>query len=237
MSSKEIIYLFDLDNTLTLPRQEMSDDFVHTFDRFISKYNVAIVTGSDINKVRSQVPERILTKISRLYTCMGNEYYIKNKLGFSSPKINNPELVNDLNSIVSRSKYPFKFSNNIEFRPGMINFSILGRDCSQQDRQEYFEWDLKNRQRAIKREFLQDKYPEYRFEIGGQISMDIIPEGHGKEQVAEILSDYHIKFFGDQIEDGGNDYYLSEYIKDNNLGDVISVKNCFETRDILLTLL
>ena len=47
------------------------------------------------------------------------------------------------------SDYPVRAGNHIENRGSMINFSIVGRDCSLKERKKYFEWDEKNGERKI----------------------------------------------------------------------------------------
>ena len=46
-----------------------------------------------------------------------------------------------LNMMLDKSEYPHRFGNNIEKRIGLVNFSVVGRNCTQEQRNEYFQWD------------------------------------------------------------------------------------------------
>ena len=48
-----------------------------------------------------------------------------------------------LNEEIKKSKYPVRSGNHIEDRGSMLNFSIVGRDCSLDERLDYFEYDVK----------------------------------------------------------------------------------------------
>ena len=43
--------------------------------------------------------------------------------------------------------YPHRYGNHIEDRGAMVNFSIVGRDCTLEQRKEFFEWDNKHQER------------------------------------------------------------------------------------------
>ena len=63
MTEESKIYLFDVDGTLTPPRQKMTEDFYQFFDRWVCDKVVYLVSGSDYKKIQEQVPENILKKI------------------------------------------------------------------------------------------------------------------------------------------------------------------------------
>ena len=43
-----------------------------------------------------------------------------------------------LGTIMSNSQYPYRYGNHIEDRGSMVNFSIVGRDCTQEQRDDFF---------------------------------------------------------------------------------------------------
>ncbi len=53
-------FLFDVDGTLTDPRQSMEDDFESFFEQFCTREAVYLVSGSDLKKIQEQIPENIL---------------------------------------------------------------------------------------------------------------------------------------------------------------------------------
>lgn len=63
------VYLFDVDGTLTPPRQPMDAGFSKYFDGFTKSNKVVLVSGSDYNKIQEQIPHEILKN------CSGAEYF------------------------------------------------------------------------------------------------------------------------------------------------------------------
>lgn len=86
--------------------------------------------------------------------------------------------------------------NHIERRPGMINFSTVGRNASHNMREAYARWDKTNLEREDIVAYINETYPELEVSIGGSISVDIYPWGKNKGQVIETLRELH----GDDVE-------------------------------------
>merc|ERR1712154_209484 len=91
-------------------------------------------------------------------------------------------------------KLPKKRGTFIEFRSGMINVSPVGRNCSQEERIEFFEFDKKHQVRekmiAEFRRQLPELAKRLQCSIGGQISFDVFP--HGWDKTYEGGNDYEI---------------------------------------------
>ncbi|OUW11028.1 MAG: hypothetical protein CBD26_03830 [Candidatus Pelagibacter sp. TMED166] len=206
-------YIFDVDGTLTKPRQKADNRFVKKFISWSAGKNLVLATGSDFSKVREQIPQNMLSLFELVFCCMANE--LRDSSGelmrtnhFKPEK----ELIQDLKNFLIKSKYNTKTGNHIEHRTGMINFSVVGRDASDLERRLYNLWDKKYKERQKIADFLRNKYPELNVSIGGSISIDISPMGFDKSQVVEYLVQNkdveEIAFFGDKTDPGGNDYGL-----------------------------
>ena len=211
------IYLFDLDGTLTPPRLPMTQEFESFFAAWASMHKCFIATGSDFKKVTEQVSNETLDLFDGIYCSMGNVLWKKGEFVYKNTMPDNPELFQQLEEYRKNTKYPHKlFNNYIEKRDGMINFSVLGRNCPYSDREQYFAYDKNAGERESIRLELLKKFPEYDISIGGMISMDITLKGRGKEQVAGCLRKEYpnekIIFFGDKTEKGGNDYTLAQAV-------------------------
>lgn len=108
---------------------------------------------------------------------------------------------------------PKKRGTFIEFRSGLINVCPIGRNCTQEERMEFFEYD---REHKIREEFVaacQKRFPELglHFSIGGQISFDVFPKGWDKTFCLGLIDKYReIYFFGDKTYPGGNDHEIYE---------------------------
>lgn len=209
------IFVFDIDGTLTPARKPIEPEFAAYFNRFCKFNDVYLCTGSDWTKVREQIPERILSNVKGVFTCSGNSYwfgkFLMGREDFSLRKEFSPpiSLLKDLEKFVSASKCPKKTSLHIETRVGMLNFSTVGRNCSDLERKEYAAWDGETGERKKIVDFLSNKYPELSFNIGGEISIDIHPKGWDKSHAIKTIKTWNPKsniyFFGDRIREGGND--------------------------------
>ena len=121
------------------------------------------------------------------------------------------------------------YPNYIEHRIGMVNFSVLGRDCPYAERERYAAWDRVANERIKIQQFLLNKFPDLDIAVGGSISIDITPKGFGKGQIAKHLRNTYpnekIIFFGDKTYAGGNDYELAQALTQLNNTSVVQVNN------------
>ena len=141
---------------------------------------------------------------------------------------------------MSNSQYPHRYGNHIEDRGSMVNFSIVGRDCTQEQREEYFEWDKQSLEREIISNAVKEKFPDLDAVIGGQISIDIYPKGHDKSQVLkhiEEIENFHCPdeyiFIGDRTEKSGNDYPLAKLMEETDNCSYHQTSGWEQTKEIL----
>jgi phosphomannomutase len=230
MAANKNIYLFDMDGTLTPARLPMTDVFAVWFRGFIKENLCFIVSGSDIEKIKSQTPRDIFENVSGVYASMGNEFYKRGKRVYDKDFNPPRELLILLERYRKNTKYDGTlFPNHIERRRGMINFSVLGRDCPYEERVRYKVWDDKNGERIAIQKSLSQKFKDLDISLGGNISMDITPKGYGKEQVAFLLRNEFpnrkIIFTGDRTKEGGNDYCLAQALLKLGNAEIIQVEN------------
>ena len=227
------VYIFDIDGTLTPPRQKINKQFASFFASFCTQNAVFLATGSDYKKVKEQITKNIISKVDGIFTCMGNELWVNDeKVYFKELKIP-AEVQLWLTGQLYESKYPKEKCGNIHFehRTGMLNFSIVGRDISKDIRSEYSNWDKisKEREKIVKN--FNKLFKHYNLEacIGGEISIDIQKIGSDKGQIFDYLSFYKTKvFFGDKCKPSGNDYSLYQKCEFK-----FSVDNWLHTSSIL----
>lgn len=224
------VYIFDMDGTLTPARKPMTQEFAKEFLPWLKNHIAFVATGSDYKKVCEQLPKEIIEEFDGIYASMGNTLYQGDRLLYRKDIEYDNNLLSDLEGFRKITKYPYElFGNYIEKRIGMINFSVIGRDCPYEEREKYTAWDKINKERLHIQKILTNKYPAYDFECGGNISLDIIPKGCGKGQIAHHLRGKYpndkIIFLGDRTYAGGNDYVLAaELLKLGNT-QVVQVEN------------
>ena len=236
----KICYIFDLDGTLTVPRERMESKFANEFVSWMSNQQCILATGSDYAKVKQQVPWDVLDKFSYTFCCMCNEIRTSTGNSLYKSKFTLPESLDDeLSEILKNSKFNLRTGNHIEFRTGMVNFSIVGRNASTIQRKIYSTWDKENNERAEIVEHINKNYPELNASIGGSISIDIIEEGNDKGQVIHHLENagaLKVVFVGDRCHSTGNDWGIIRELKKSNLAfEWYQVRNPEETLSLLRT--
>jgi phosphomannomutase len=214
-----INYLFDIDGTLTQPRQKITPEFEEFFYNWMQDRMVFLVTGSDLAKVKEQLSERIILSCQGVFCSMANELYKGDKQIYKNDLKISDELIFWLKQQLEKSPYPIKRTNNLEFRSGMLNFSIAGRDSSVEERNAYYEWDKLNGERQRIAEYINNTYPDMEACVGGQISIDIQNKGNNKSLASDYIRTFvhqpDIIFFGDKTMPGGNDRAIVEDIINN----------------------
>lgn len=233
-----MIYIFDIDGTLTDPRQKIEKEFEKVFKDFCKNHLVYLVTGSDIKKVYEQLGEDIPNKlVVGTFSSMGNVLQQNGKTVYSNQFIPSENLIRDLEETIS--KYPLlKTGNHIEYREGMINFSLIGRNATQEQRDQYTKDEEAQRIRKNVVDYLQNiyKHEGLEFYIGGQISIDIQPRNKDKRQavrwIKEHLCSEDLTFFGDKTFEGGNDYTIAQAVKEHG-GIIHQVESWKDTERII----
>lgn len=238
----ETIFIADMDGTLTPARLPMTDEFTDFFVQFISKHRFYIVSGSDWGKVQEQLCKEVWNDVAGVYCSMGNEFYVRGKLVYQNDFVPETSLLVKLEEYRRKTKYKGQlFGNYIEKRIGMVNFSVLGRDCPMEARMLYSEWDKKHEERIRIAEELSVLYPQYDISVGGNVSIDIVPHGFGKEQIAfklrKIYRNEKLVFLGDRTQKGGNDYSLARSLLKLGNTEVIAVDSPDDTLKYLRRML
>jgi len=210
-----IHYIFDVDGTLTPSRGKMDENFSKFFFDFCTLNKVYLVTGSDRAKTIEQVGNVIYGMCKRVYNCSGSDVYIGDR-NIYRHIWTLPDLARHfLEQCLEEEDFNIRTGNHIEERPGMVNYSVVGRNATQQDRDAFIEWEVFNGSRRRTANAFNIMFPALQATIGGETGIDITPRGSDKSQ---ILRDFYRKrdeiiFFGDAMSEGGNDYPLGKLLQ------------------------
>lgn len=219
-------FVFDVDGTLTPSRQKIDPLFAEWFLSFCTHNNVYLVTGSDYAKTLEQVGSDICNAVKGVYSCCGNALYVQGELQYQNDFSLSEHQEEFLYRLLAESPFPVKTGIHIEKRLGMVNFSIVGRNSSWEQRQQYVEYDVRTHERESISRVIENKFPMLQAALGGETGLDIHPVGRDKAQVAEFVKPF--VFFGDKIMPGGNDYSIAMLAEKYYL-----VEDCAQTFDIL----
>ncbi|KAK9497077.1 hypothetical protein O3M35_004456 [Rhynocoris fuscipes] len=213
--------LFDVDGTLTKPRNVIDDDMKKFLNENVKAvFDMAIVGGSDYSKISEQMGGEDGLKdfvyvfsenglIARKNGEIIGKQLIQNYVGEAQLQ----EFINFSLNYMSKLILPVKRGTFIEFRTGLINLCPVGRSCSQSEREQFADYD---RTHCIRQKFIEairKQFPDLplTYCIGGQISIDVFPPGWDKTYCLKYLDDYSvIHFFGDKTQPGGNDFEISK---------------------------
>lgn len=205
------LILFDVDGTLTESRKVIKQNMVDTLNKLKDNKNldIGIVGGSDLKKQKEQLGEDKLTLFNYVFSENGLVAFENGELFHSQSIIDTlgekhyKALINICFEALLSCDPPKKRGTFIESRTGMINVSPIGRSCSQEERDQFYELDLIHKYRGWDKtyclQFIENKYDK-------------------------------ILFFGDRTMKGGNDYEifnhpLTESYSVNNPEDTIKILN------------
>lgn len=227
-------FIFDIDGTLTPSRSKIDDEFALFFLDFCKNNHVYLVTGSDKPKTVEQIGNRLYGKAQRVYNCSGADVYEGSKNVHTSDWILPQEAHQWLENALDRSEYPVRTGNHIEYRPGMVNFSVVGRHATIEERAHYVVYDKETNERNLIARDFNKSFPRLQAVVGGETGMDIFPKGGDKSQILkDFSSDDTLYFFGDRMDRDGNDYPLAHEINKKKLGVCHHVENDTHTWKIL----
>ena len=237
------IFIFDIDGTLTPSRLRMTEEFAKFFDKWSEKNKYYLVTGSDLDKTKEQLPIAYIDRAEAIFTCCGNQMWRDDESIYDNKFKPPQDLLDYLGEQLRIIDYPVKAGNHIEDRGSLLNFSIVGRDCSQVQRNDYYEYDRQVDERKGIANYIKENFPDLDAVIGGQISIDIYPKGMDKSQVLNVIEQERLIppseyiFIGDGIENGGNDYPLAELMDNTEICDWYHTKGWEHTKEILENLI
>ena len=207
-------FIFDVDGTLTPSRGVIDPKFHDWFLEFTRNNKCWLVTGSDYPKTLEQLGKDICESVVTSYNCNGNDTWFKGKrVNSSNWKL--PEDAHEwLSEQLAESDFSIRTGLHFEHRTGMCNFSIVGRNATPEQRQAYVDYETWNGDRRHIADQFNQLFKGLQATVGGETGIDIAPKGMDKSQIlGDFDKDDNIYFFGDRMDEGGNDYPLAQLVK------------------------
>ena len=203
-------FIFDVDGTLTPSRGTIDEDFAVFFSNFCAENEVYLVTGSDRDKTIEQLGEEIYSLCKRVYNCSGSDVW-EGETHIRTNSWTLPDLARTfLISCEYESQFSLRTGNHIEERPGMVNFSVVGRNANLEERARYVAYDTFENERNTIAKAFNTMFPDLQATVGGETGIDISPKGADKSQIlVDFKKTDRILFFGDAMDKDGNDYPLA----------------------------
>ncbi|OQU81079.1 hypothetical protein SORBI_3006G008200 [Sorghum bicolor] len=249
-NAADVLVLFDVDDTLTAPRKPVTPEMLEFMRQLRQHVALGVVGGSDLAKITEQLGKSGLEPIQSIFTdydyVFSENGLVAHKNGelIGTQALNNdrPVVLHSLQSLksflgddklkeiinftlhyIADLDIPIKTGTFIELRNGMINVSPIGRNCSQEERDEFEKYDKVHNIRPKMVSVLRERFTHLNltFSIGGQISFDVFPQGWDKTYCLRYLEEFQeIHFFGDKTYKGGNDYEI--FVSDRTVGHTVT---------------
>lgn len=214
LNDEPIAFVFDVDGTLTPSRSLIDPAFESWLIDFCTHNDVYIVTGSDRPKTLEQLNITLYDLAVQVYQCSGNSVWNNGIEIECNDWTLSKEAREFLNTKLEESDFSIKTGIHIEDRPGMANFSIVGRGATVEDRAAYVEHEFVHKERKLIADAFNLKFKESGItaHVAGETGIDIMPNGHDKGQIIHDFDEQTIYFFGDNMQEGGNDAPLKQAI-------------------------
>ena len=220
---------FDLDDTLAITKSPISDWMAGILSQLLENYDVCVITGGTFQQIKKQVIDRLnvqselLQRFHAMPTC-GTRYYRFDaadnewKMRYAND-LSDEQKVQITTALEEVAREMGIWCDNpageiIEDRHSQITMSALGQQASPEDK---YAWAEKYKDvRLVYRDKVAAKLPNLEVRIGGTTSTDItlpgIDKAYGIGKLLELndWSKEEALFFGDKLQEGGNDFPVKQ---------------------------
>lgn len=224
--SKKVL-AFDLDDTLAITKSPISDEMGEVLAEVLNYFEICIISGGRYEQFKNQVIDRLKlsdTQLKRLHlmpTC-GTRYYkyVKNDWNLEyAEDLTSQEKADAIQALEKYSKElglweEKPYGDIIEDRGSQITFSALGQKAPAEKK---YAWDPDGAKKQALRAKVAEVLPGLEVRAGGSTSIDItrigIDKAYGMQKLIKELSitKDDILFFGDKLQEGGNDYPVKAF--------------------------
>ena len=237
---KNSLVLFDVDGTLTEARQRIDKSMINSLRELSFNTEIGLLTGSGLDYIKEQLwpllADQELSLNCHILPCNGIEYYIPNpespgnfieihknymegKLGFEKFQFIMKTIMK-LQSQIAESDYDISFTgHHIQNRGSTLNWSPIGRNAQNGDRQQFKAMDkiYGIRKLAIHKFseiMLHHDVHDVTIKLGGDTSFDIYPKGWDKRYALKHFpeTDWDVFFVGDRCHPDGNDFEIYQHL-------------------------
>ncbi len=231
MKQEQTVILFDMDGTLTEPRQKIKKPTIMAL-RELAKYaDLGIISGSGLDYITQQCNEMFdmgCVPISsvQLLPCNGTKHLVWKGSAYES--MHNANMLTEIGKTNYRKilsqvfecqallckLYPdLPYSGTFfHYRGSLLNWCPIGRAATNEQRDEWKKWDEDYHIREIYfdelKKFISSANIPVTVALGGSTSFDIYPNGWDKTYGLKHFPGADIYFVGDRCDEGGNDKHI-----------------------------
>lgn len=204
------VYGFDVDGVLCDRGKTIDKEFKEWFLNWSVDKEYYIITGSHREKTILQISEQIVKNAKLAFHCLGNSIWIDDHEVVVNNFLFKEEELDFLNNCILQSNFSIKTGNHFDYRKGSVNFSIIGKNASHEQRLQYVQYDEQSKERIQIIEKFTKRFPRFDAFIGGDVSIDICLTGANKKLILNLCDfrDCVFHYFGDRCFKYGADYPL-----------------------------
>lgn len=215
---------FDLDDTLAVTKSPISDEMVGVMTRLLDHFDVCVISGGKYEQFEKQIINRLPVesqKLARLHlmpTC-GTRYYRYDpvdeawKLQYAED-LTEEQKARIADVLEKAARELGYWEENpageiIEDRLSQVTYSALGQLATPEAK---YAWDPDGSKKRAIRDLAAQDLLDLELRAGGTTSIDVtkvgIDKAYGMRKLMQELaiSKDDILFFGDKLDEGGNDY-------------------------------
>lgn len=221
---KRRVIAFDLDGTLAVTKSAISDIMADRLRDLLSLYEVCVISGGKFDQFKLQVIDRLdvgTKRLSRLHIMptSGTRYFRFEErdrawaLQYSEDLA--PQARAEIVDVLTRGAKKLgywetdPYGDIIEDRGSQITYSALGQEAPAEEK---YAWDPDGVKKQALRDYAAQRLPDLEVHVGGTTSVDVtaagIDKAYGMRRLMTVLdlARQDILFFGDKLDEGGNDY-------------------------------
>ena len=180
-------YIFDVDGVLALPDQPIESHFMRMFEHWMLKKDVYICTNNTYQNIMPRLGRRIIDNCQAVFTSGGNSIWRENKEHVVSTWRPSYELSSYLESLLKMSDFKTRSGPNIEYRTGLINFSLVGKTATEDEIKRYQQWDKISKEKKTFAESIKKTFPNLSVCFGSDTSIDIGETCNDKAQIYQYF--------------------------------------------------
>lgn len=222
------VIAFDLDETLTETRSEMTPEMSEIMGQLLQHYQVCVISGGSFEQFQKQfisglkVDPAAMERLHLMPTCGTRYYKFQADKGdwqqvyaedFTDEE--KQTIIKALDESADESGFRVQDPKGplIEDRGSQVTYSALGQDAQPAEKKA---WDPTAEKKKKIRDIVAAKLPEFEVRMGGTTSIDVTKQGidkaYGMKKLCELLNidKEDILFIGDRVFDGGNDYPVQQ---------------------------
>jgi len=255
MTDNKKIFLFDMDGTLTPPREKVERDIIASLKKLSKFARIGIVTGSDFDYVMEQLSEcfgigGVPTDRVDILPCNGTKKYVADAGGVfkleSEANMIDEIGQNNYNSIL---RFCSRWQTSImtihvgtpytgtflQYRGSLLNWCPVGREAKGKEREAWIKLDHDFNIRKHYADLLSSKMESMDIPatvaLGGSTSLDIYPTGWDKTYALKHYEGMQVYFVGDKCKPGGNDWHIYDKLSSEERS--FEVESTSQTVDII----